>query len=150
MIYTDTEIPSSITYTIYRTDTDQLVYNQVWTGTNSVSSTYTVPVAAAPIYNVRLTANRSAGQVVNTWPITTGTGPVPQLPMNVYERNAVFTILLCAIAGLGGRIHSAKLALGVALAALMFSFFQWITIPIWMCALACAFAYFYMAGGEKD
>lgn len=151
MTYTDVIVPSSVSYTIYRTDTDTVVYNQVWTGTNSISTYYAVPAnATAPVYNVKLVSNRTPGTITNTWPIVANEGPVPGLPMTVYERNAIFTIFLMAMAGLGGRMHSAKLAFAVGLTALFLSFLQYITLPFWMPILVCLFSYLYMAGGEKD
>jgi hypothetical protein len=101
------------------------------------------------MYKTTIEADRSAGTITQSYPIKAGGNIAPQLPLTANEGNVIWMGFLMVLAGMFGRLHSAKGALMVALAALFLSGIGWITIPWYWATGLVLFAFLGMAGTRR-
>ena len=142
------ETPSEIRMTILRTDNYSTVYSTSFTSTQIAEAAW--PVTDQDVmYKSIIEADRSAGTIKQSYPIKAGGNIAPQLPLTANEGNVIWMGFLMVLAGMFGRLHSAKGALMVALAVLFLTAINWITIPWEWATGLVLFAFLGMAGTRR-
>jgi hypothetical protein len=149
MTYQDNaETPSEIRMTILRTDTYAEVYSTSFASTQIAEASWNVTDPDV-MYKTTIEADRSAGTITQSYPIKAGGNIAPQLPLTANEGNVIWMGFLMVLAGMFGRLHSAKGALMVALAVLFLTAINWITIPWEWATGLVLFAFLGMAGTRR-
>ena len=112
---------------IIRTDTWETVYEQIYTGQQSIEQS--VPIVDDTVgYKVELSASRSSGITRNTWFVSSSRDIVP-IPLDTNIKNILFSCFLIFLAGLFSYLSAFRGAIVVCLSAIFFTYMGWLTIP---------------------
>ena len=112
---------------IIRTDTWETVYEQTYTGQQSIEQS--VPIVDDTVgYKVELSASRSSGITRNTWFVSSSRDIVP-IPLDTNVKNILFSCFLIFLAGLFSYLSAFRGAIVVCLSAIFFTYMGWLTIP---------------------
>ena len=124
---------------ITRTDNWQTVYQQTFTGQQSIEQA--VPIMDDTVgYKVEISATRSSGVTRNTFFVSASRDIVP-IPLDRNVMNILFSCLLIFLAGLFSYISAVRGALVVALCAVLFVYMGWLTIPWYWLTVAVVLAF---------
>ena len=124
---------------ITRTDNWQTVYEQTFTGQQSIEQA--VPIMDDTVgYKVEISATRSSGVTRNTYFVSASRDIVP-IPLDRNVMNILFSCLLIFLAGLFSYISAIRGALVVALCAVLFVYMGWLTIPWYWLTVAVVLAF---------
>ena len=112
---------------IMRTDTWETVYDETFTGTESINETLPI-IDDTTSYKVEFSANRVSGVTRNNFFVSASQDIIP-IPLDKNILNVLFSCLLILIAGLFSYMSAIRGAVVVAMCAIFFTYLGWLTIP---------------------
>jgi len=118
---------NSVTVKVQRTDTWETVYEQIFTGTQSIDEQLPI-VDDTTSYKVEFSANRVSGVARNTYVLSPSRDIIP-IPLDQNIKNVLFSSLLILLAGLFSYMSAIRGSLVVAFSATLFVYLGWLTIP---------------------
>jgi hypothetical protein len=134
---------SAVTFRIINTGNYTEVYNQTF-NSNNVAQSWSVPASGMDMtYKVDVVSTRSTGTLHNMWTVRPSGTMTSNLPMDTNMSNVICVIFLMVLAGLFGRVHSARGGLIVVGFFAFFIYKGWMTVPWWAAAPIVVFAFVY-------
>ena len=118
---------NSVTVKVQRTDTWETVYEQTFSGTQSIDEQLPI-VDDTTSYKVEFSANRVSGVARNSYILSSSRDIIP-IPLDQNIKNVLFSCFLIVLAGLFSYMSAIRGALVVAMTATLFVYLGWLTIP---------------------